>query len=224
MNAPVVYDNIPLTHGQLVALSWVIMMIAVVLTIVSLVDYFMKSRHLLGFGTSPNSEDSASGFDIPSKEDLERKALEVIEGAISKKRTIATAESCTGGMVAECLTSIPGASDALEGAVVSYSNNVKHDVLGVSQETLDSFGAVSKETACEMAAGARRQLSCDATVSITGIAGPSGGVPGKPVGTVWIGVSTSEGESAVLHHFKGNRDEVRIQSVFAALEMLQKVL
>ena len=147
-----------------------------------------------------------------------------IETAVSKQLKIATAESCTGGMVAQALTSVPGASDALEGTVVSYSNRVKHQVLGVSQSTLDEFGAVSSQTACEMAAGVRNRLACDAAVSITGIAGPSGGVPGKPVGTVWIGVSTRDGEQAELHHFKGDREQVRIQSAAAALDMLVKAL
>ena len=224
MNAPVVYENIPLTHGQLVTFSWFIMIIAVVLTIVSMVDYIAKSKHLLGFGESPAKETDSASAEIIDREQLVSKAQLAIETAVSKQLKIATAESCTGGMVAQALTSVPGASDALEGTVVSYSNRVKHQVLGVSQSTLDEFGAVSSQTACEMAAGVRNRLACDVAVSITGIAGPSGGVPGKPVGTVWIGVSTRDGEQAELHHFKGDREQVRIQSAAAALDMLVKAL
>lgn len=224
MNAPVVYENIPLTQGQLVGFSWLIMIIAVVLTIVSMVDYIVKSKHLLGFGEKPvRDTGTASAVTIDST-DLVSRAQAVIEAAVSKQLKIATAESCTGGMVAQALTSVPGASEALEGTVVSYSNQVKHQVLGVSQATLDEFGAVSSQTACEMAAGARNRLACDAAVSITGIAGPSGGVPGKPVGTVWIGVSTNNGEHAELHHFEGDREQIRIQSAVAALDMLGKAL
>ncbi|MGN0262243.1 MAG: CDP-diacylglycerol--glycerol-3-phosphate 3-phosphatidyltransferase [Eggerthellaceae bacterium] len=224
MNAPVVYENIPLTQGQLVAFSWFIMIIAVVLTIVSMVDYIVKSKHLLGFGDKPAREADTISQETIDSDHLVSKAQAVIENAVAKKLKIATAESCTGGMVAQALTSVPGASDALEGTVVSYSNQVKHQVLGVSQSTLDEFGAVSEQTACEMAAGVRRRLACDAAVSITGIAGPSGGVLGKPVGTVWVGVSTDDGEHAELHHFKGDREQVRIQSAAAALDMLEKAL
>lgn len=224
MNAPVVYENIPLTQGQLVTFSWFIMIIAVVLTIVSMVDYIVKSKHLLGFGEKPSKDTDELYAGTIDNEDLISKAQSVIEAAVSKQLKIATAESCTGGMVAQALTSVPGASDALEGTVVSYSNQVKHQVLGVSQSTLDAFGAVSSQTACEMAAGVRSRLACDAAVSITGIAGPSGGVPGKPVGTVWIGISTNDGEHAELHHFNGDREQVRIQSAAAALDMLEKAL
>src|SRR5262249_38412939 len=98
--------------------------------------------------------------------------------------TLATAESCTGGLVAGRLTAIPGSSDVVLGGIVSYANEVKRDVLGVSAETLAVHGAVSAETAVEMVQGARRALGADVAVSITGVAGPDGGTPEKPVGLV----------------------------------------
>ena len=105
---------------------------------------------------------------------------------------------------------------------MSYANEAKQDVLGVQEDTIKDFGAVSEQCAVQMADGARSALNADIAVSVTGIAGPGGAVPGKPVGTVWLGVSTSEGSKATLFQFDGGREEVRNQTVNAALEEFLK--
>ena len=132
----------------------------------------------------------------------------------------ATAESCTGGGIGAAITSVPGASDVFLGGVVSYANEVKRDVLGVSQATLDSVGAVSGETAAQMAAGARRLTKADLAVSVTGIAGPGGGTPEKPVGLVWFGLATERGVRTEKALFVGDRETVRAKAVVHALGML----
>ena len=125
------------------------------------------------------------GEDIFSEEDT---PLEVIIGELLKKRklTVSTAESCTGGSIAERLTSIAGSSEYFKGSIVAYSNEVKKDLLHVSSETLEKYGAVSEETVIEMVKGAMKALKTDCAVATSGIAGPGGGTPEKPVGTVWI--------------------------------------
>ena len=134
--------------------------------------------------------------------------------------TCATAESCTGGGIGSAITSVPGSSEVYAGGVVSYSNAVKHNVLGVSQESLDRHGAVSSEVAGEMAEGARRLLKADLAVSVTGIAGPGGGSAEKPVGLVWFGVSSARGTRTEKAIFAGDRARVREQAVTHALGML----
>ena len=130
---------------------------------------------------------------------------------------LALAESCTGGMVAMRVTAVPGASDVFLGGVVSYDNAVKRDVLGVSKKILDKHGAVSAPCAVAMAEGARRRLDADIAVSVTGIAGPGGGTDQKPVGLVFIGVSTLSGTHADRHVFTGDRPSIRQQAADAAL-------
>ncbi len=134
--------------------------------------------------------------------------------------TIATAESCTGGGVAAALTSLAGSSDYVMGGIVSYSNAAKADLLGVSQEILDTRGAVSPECARAMAEGARRALGTDLAVSTTGIAGPGGGTPRKPVGLVYIALADHAGVTAMEHHFAGDRAAVTSAATEAALAML----
>ena len=140
--------------------------------------------------------------------------------ALSRHITLGTAESLTGGMIGTAITSVPGSSDAYRGGVISYTNGVKHDVLGVQGEALENWGAVSEQVACQMAEGARNELHCDVAVSVTGIAGPGGAEPGKPVGTVWMGVSSESGTEARMLSFDGSRDDVRRQTVSAALTAL----
>ncbi|WP_350455243.1 CDP-diacylglycerol--glycerol-3-phosphate 3-phosphatidyltransferase [Slackia heliotrinireducens] len=195
----------------LIVLAWVVMLIALALTVISMVDYLSKARHLIGFKPK-------GGIQIPEEE--ETVAEQVLGAAKAKGVMVGTAESCTGGLIAGTLTSIPGSSDSVAGGIISYSNDVKMACLGVLAETLDTHGAVSEQTACQMAEGARKQLAVDVAVSVTGIAGPGGEVPGKPVGTVWIGVSSKRGTRAELHHFDGDRDAVRSQTVDAALRMM----
>jgi len=135
-------------------------------------------------------------------------------------RTCATAESCTGGGVGSSITAVPGSSAVFAGGVISYSNDVKREVLGVKAETLASVGAVSPETAAQMAEGVRKLLKTDLAVSLTGIAGPDGGSDEKPVGLVWFGLATKDGVRTEKVLFSGDRARVREQAVVHALGML----
>jgi len=132
--------------------------------------------------------------------------------------TLATAESCTGGWIAKCCTDLAGSSAWFERGFVSYSNQAKHELLGVAAETLETEGAVSAAVAAQMVEGARRRAGVDVALSVTGIAGPDGGTADKPVGTVWFGWSL-KGQPAQteVQHFEGNRDAVRRQTVIHAL-------
>lgn len=134
--------------------------------------------------------------------------------------TLATAESCTGGLVASRITDVPGSSAYFLGGVVAYSYEAKAELLGVSWETLNGYGAVSRETVIEMARGARKLFRADIVVSVSGIAGPGGGTPDKPVGTVWVGLATSSGEEA--RHFVWDGDRVMNKSLSseAALQFI----
>jgi len=148
-------------------------------------------------------------------------------GRICKKRKIvvATAESCTGGGVAEALTRISGSAKWFERGFVTYTNIAKKEMLGVNEETLKAHGAVSEEVAREMARGALRHSYADVSVSITGIAGPTGAAPGKPVGTVHFAWAVRDGEvQARRFQFKGDRVQVRIQSVYVAIQGLIELL
>ncbi|EGW38271.1 competence/damage-inducible protein A [Desulfosporosinus sp. OT] len=136
---------------------------------------------------------------------------------INKHLTIATAESCTGGLLGAAFTQEPGSSEFYLGGVVSYSNSVKRKILGVSEENLKHFGAVSEEVAKEMAEGVRSKIGSELAVSTTGIAGPDGGSDQKPVGLVYIGIATPEGVHAKKFQFYGERESVRQLTVQAAL-------
>ena len=151
---------------------------------------------------------------------------ELLDLARERGLSLGTAESCTGGLVSACLTAVPGSSDVVRGGVMSYAVAVKRAVLGVSGEVLDdpALGAVSRECAEQMAAGARRVLGCDVAVSVTGIAGPGGAEPGKPVGTVWFGVSAPRGASSRLELFAGGRAEVRHAAVRTAIRLLREAV
>ena len=133
---------------------------------------------------------------------------------------LALAESCTGGLVGNRITDVAGSSAYFLGGLISYAYEAKVDLLGVQWETLNSKGAVSREVVLEMARGARKVLHADIAVSVSGIAGPGGAMPGKPVGTTWIGLATNDGEWARLFQFSGNRIENKSQSAEAALQML----
>lgn len=134
--------------------------------------------------------------------------------------TFASAESCTGGNIAHTVTEIPGCSDVMLGGVVSYCNDVKHKILHVSSEALSAHGAVSEPVVRQMAEGVRQALGADCSVATSGIAGPGGAVPGKPVGTVWIAASTPSETVACRMHFDGGRSEVISRATDAAIEML----
>ena len=135
-------------------------------------------------------------------------------------KSLVTAESLTGGGIGACLTSVSGASVVYKGGVISYTNAVKHEVLGVSLQTLEVHGAVSCQTAEEMAVGVRKLLKADVAVSVTGLAGPGGDDYGNPVGTVCIGYSDAAKFFAVKRHFEGDRESVRRQTIQAALELI----
>ena len=155
---------------------------------------------------------------VPDQAVLEGLAADVGALLRANGQRLATAESCTGGWVAQCLTSIAGSSDWFERGFVTYSNEAKQEMLGVSKETLDRHGAVSIATALAMAEGALHRSHADWTVAITGIAGPGGGSPEKPVGLVcfgWAGPDGSRGSDSRC--FAGSREQVRAQSVAHAL-------
>ncbi len=138
--------------------------------------------------------------------------------------TIATAESCTGGMIGTTLTSIPGSSDVFLGGIISYANSAKEALLGVPHETLAAHGAVSQETAEAMAKGARAALDATLAVSVTGIAGPGGETREKPVGLVHFGVATQNSILSEKRHFSGNREIVRLKTVAVALTLLEETV
>ena len=156
---------------------------------------------------------------------LIEKAERLIALAMDKKITLGTAESCTGGLIGAALTSVSGASAVFFGGIISYDNSVKEAVLGVKKETLLTVGAVSHDTAVQMAKGACHVLGTDLAVSVTGIAGPTGGTPAKPVGTVFIAVARRDGKTLCTeNHFLGDRHAVRAQTVEKAITLLTEVV
>jgi nicotinamide-nucleotide amidase len=138
--------------------------------------------------------------------------------------TLATAESCTGGLVAERITRVPGASDVFLGATVAYADEVKAEQLGVPATLLERHGAVSAEVAAAMAAGARRRFRADVAVGITGVAGPGGGTVEKPVGLVYVAAETPEAARGIDFSYPSDRDAVRSRAAVAALHLLRRML
>jgi len=160
-----------------------------------------------------------------STSEIRALARSLLDLCKARRLTIATAESCTGGLVAGALTEIAGSSAVVMCGFVTYSNDAKHELLGVKQDTLSNFGAVSKETALAMATGGLKRARTDLIVSITGIAGPGGATPGKPVGLVHFGAAARDGR--VLHLEKRfgaiGRSVVRQRSVIEALKLLTEL-
>ena len=152
--------------------------------------------------------------------DISRVAYNLVKLLAARGLKCATAESCTGGGIGAAITAIPGSSAVFEGGVISYSNAVKNNVLGVLASTLEEFGAVSSETAAQMASGVLKLTKADLAVAVTGIAGPDGGSEEKPVGTVWFGLATKAGVRTEKALFTGDREEVRKKTVLHALGML----
>ncbi|MCB1424665.1 MAG: CinA family protein [Zhengella sp.] len=153
-------------------------------------------------------------------------AAAVLDAARARGMMIATAESCTGGLIIGALTDIAGSSDVVDRGFVTYSNQAKQDMLGVSEDTLTAHGAVSAETATEMAAGALARSGADLAISVTGVAGPGGGSDEKPVGLVWFGLA-KDGARAIAESrmFAGlDREGVRRATVLHALAMLKAAL
>lgn len=153
-------------------------------------------------------------------------SLEGVLGQMLRDRgsSLAIAESCTGGWIANRITNVPGASEYFVGGVVAYSNDVKKDILGVLAETLDTFGSVSRQTACEMAVGVRNRFGADIGMSVTGILGPGGGSEDKPVGMVWLGISSQKSTSAVKLQLGKDRIRNKERASTAALNLIRTTL
>lgn len=150
-------------------------------------------------------------------------ARSLIEECRGRGLKLATAESCTGGLIAACLTDVPGASEVFLGGFVTYANEMKMTELGVAEALLRDFGAVSEQVARAMAEGAIAQSGADIAVSVTGIAGPGGGTPAKPVGLVHIAAARRKGATLHERHvFRGDRTAVRLAAVEAALELARR--
>ncbi|KRG86082.1 damage-inducible protein CinA [Stenotrophomonas daejeonensis] len=159
---------------------------------------------------------------VPDDLELDRLAARLGERLSDAHDRVVTAESCTGGWIAKAMTGVSGSSDWFDSGMVAYSYEAKQALLGVRPQTLESEGAVSRETVIEMVSGALVHSGASVAVAVTGIAGPGGGSTDKPVGTVWIGWKRRGGYTrAELFHFDGDRDAVRRQTVAAALRGLE---
>ena len=238
-------------------LAWFVLIVSLVLTLVSLYDYFAKYKHSLSESNTPelsknncqlnenhnttscyeitskltkNSEATLSidnnELDLPlvSKDDLCVLAATTLNMARNKKLTLGSAESLTGGMISEALTSVPGSSDVFSGGIASYTYQVKQNVLSVSKQRLQKEGAENEWTAMQMAQGALNVLLCDIVVAVTGIAGPGGEEPNKPVGTVWTCVGFRQQTFTRKFNFSGNREQVRMKTTAASLLLLQQAI
>lgn len=149
-------------------------------------------------------------------------AAQLVAHFVARKLTCATAESCTGGLVAAAITAIPGASSMFTHGFVTYANEAKTQMLGVPATMLAEHGAVSEPVARAMAEGARARAGSDYAISTTGIAGPEGGSPDKPVGTVWFGLAGPKGTTSYHHIFQGDREAIRAQAVRFILAQLEQ--
>lgn len=156
---------------------------------------------------------------------ISREAEAILESARQKKLKIATAESCTGGLIAAMLTAIPGSSDVFERGFVTYTNESKHQLLGVANSLFEQHGAVSEDVVKAMAEGALKHSLADVSVATTGVAGPTGGTEDKPVGLVYFAVMF-KGQTAIAqkHIFKGDRHSIRLQAAKHALSLIELVL
>jgi PncC family amidohydrolase len=164
-----------------------------------------------------NPPDSCLAKDRPVGNQLEFMIGDLLR---LRRLKLATAESCTGGLIGDRITNVPGSSEYYLGGVVAYAYEAKVALLGVRWDTLQVYGAVSRETVLEMARGVRKALSADIAVSVSGIAGPGGGLPNKPVGTTWIGFSAPDGEWARVYCFDGDRNQNKADSADAALQFV----
>lgn len=160
-------------------------------------------------------------MDLSRQSPIYQLAAQLGEALLDRRWTVSTAESCTGGGVSYAITAVPGSSEWFETAFVTYSNAAKVSRLGVDPTTLEQHGAVSEATVKEMVAGALRESGADIAVAISGIAGPQGGTPDKPVGTVWFAWMAKDGEPMTAQNtYKGNREGVREQAIISALQGL----
>ncbi len=148
----------------------------------------------------------------------------IITKLTKEQQTISFAESCTGGRIAAAFTAISGASNVLNGSCVTYSNEIKHEWLGVGNDILEEFGAVSEECVSQMLDGIQKMAKSDYAIAVSGIAGPTGGTEFKPVGTVYIGLLTPANKEIFHCHLKGSREEVQEQSTLFAIEKIANYL
>lgn len=209
--------------NPLYVLSWIVMIAALVMTVLSMLDYIAKARDLLFTGTDNKNEEGSMTKDVQFLQ-IAILAQKIVDEATKKKLTIATAESLTGGLISTTLTEVPGSSSVFLGGFTTYANSVKENVLGVDGKLLQDKGAVDGEVAIQMAQGAASKTGADIAVAVTGIAGPTGEEPGKPVGTVYFGVYDQGKTYSERKEFSGNRSDIRYQTTQTALELMMKCL
>jgi nicotinamide-nucleotide amidase len=192
-------------------------------------DFEIHVDLLVEEGADARADELAAALRAPLARYLfaedERPVEELVLGLChARGLTLVTAESSTGGLVAARITSVPGASQSFRGSVVAYADDVKQDELGVSEALLREHGAVSAETAAAMASGARARLQADVAIAVTGIAGPSGGTPEKPVGLVFLHAETPDASRGIEFGFPGDRESIRQRATVAALHLARRVL
>lgn len=211
------YSDKPTIENPFYIAAWVVMIIALALTVLSMIDYISKARPILA--PEKDHEGAVSEEEVAESDStIREKAKELIELLAKKKLTICTAESLTGGLISSALTSVPGSSAVVRGAFVTYAIESKNELLGVDGRLLKDNGAVDPTVATQMAEYAAKKLGCDFAISATGIAGPGGAEPGKPVGTVFVGIYDQGSTEVFECHFKGDRDAVREQTVAFAIK------
>ena len=159
-----------------------------------------------------------------SMKEEKKEAEELVSILREKKITISTAESCTGGLIAKLITDIPGSSDVFTGSVIAYSNDIKHRILNVSEDILNTYGAVSHETVKIMAGNIRNIFKTDIAIAVSGIAGPGGETPVKKIGTVCFGFAFPDDTNTLTMQFQGSREQVRTRAAVFAIEYCLKHL
>ena len=215
--------TVPPLHDPLYLGSWVVMIAALFFTVLSMVDYLSKAWPLI-VSASKEDESLADGGLSSLEEQTATLAEEVVRLSVDSGCTISTAESLTGGMISTFLTSVPGSSAAVLGGVVSYALSVKEHLLDVDGDLLAREGAVDGQVVREMARGAAACTGSDIAVAVTGIAGPGGAEPGKPVGCVFIGYWCQGEEGSQQELFMGTREEIRLKTTLKALEILKDLI
>ncbi len=205
--------------------SWIVMLVALLFTILSMIDYLSKAWPLISSHTPGPDQAakcaSASNDDALLEREAQALARDVVRQAVEKGLTVSTAESLTGGMISTFLTTVPGSSSAVIGGVVSYALSVKESLLGVDGNLLAREGAVDGDVARQMAAGVAALTGSNLAVAVTGIAGPGGAEPGKPVGCVYIGISSEGAAHSFREDFEGDRERIRLKTTIRSLEALR---
>ena len=208
-----IYSSTEVMLNPLYLSAWAAMIVSLILTVVSMVDYVKAFKEIL------NS--SLGEYDLNAE--IENASKELIDELKSRNLKVITAESLTGGMISCALTSVAGSSAVVLGGISSYAYELKGEALGVDIDYLNEFGAVNEATAEAMAKGALKYCCADAAISVTGIAGPGGAEPGKPVGTVFIGVALKAQNSAIVKRFvfDGDRENVRKKTTLNSIILLK---